>query len=119
MLQQHLQPPLKRSVLNHTQNIADCQQHHTCYDVRCQSKRGDVQKFVIIQWSAAVPGCPTDLCIGQLPTLQRGSTSCDFFAGLWETLYLGDVVVQLSNQVNIPGQPLRGANLVVVVDLGY
>ncbi len=35
------------------------------------------------------------------------------------TLYLGDVAVQLSNQVNIPGQPLRGPNLVVIVDLGY
>lgn len=33
--------------------------------------------------------------------------------------YLGDVVVQLSDQVNVPGQPLRGPNLVVIVDLGY
>jgi len=74
--------------------------------------------FVIIQCSAAVPGCPTDLCIGQRPALQHGSTSCDFIAELWETLYLGDVVVQLSNQVNISGQPLRGPNLVIIVDLG-
>lgn len=74
---------------------------------------------MIIQCSAAVPGCPTGLYIGQLPTLQHDLTSCEFIAGLWETLYLGDVIVQLSNQVNIPGQPLRRPNLVVIVDLGY
>jgi len=74
---------------------------------------------VIIQCSAAVPGCPTDPCIGQLPTLQHGSSNCVFLLDPGNTLYLGDVAVQLSNQVNIPGQPLRGPNLVVIVDLGY